>query len=169
VFAAAEVAKDKKMGSFMRASEGYYQRIVEFYGRTLRVVLRHRTATLVVTVATLVFTLALYVYVPKGFFPVQDTGAILGISEAPASVSFDAMAERQQALAKVILKDPDVASLSSFIGVDGTNITPNSGRIQINLKPRDQRSVTASDVIRRLQTQVASIEALRSICSRCRI
>jgi len=153
-------AKDKKMGKFMRASEDYYQRIVEFYGRTLRVVLRHRTATLVVTVATLVFTLALYVYVPKGFFPVQDTGAILGISEAPASVSFDAMAERQQALAKVILKDPDVASLSSFIGVDGTNITPNSGRIQINLKPRDQRSVTASDVIRRLQTQVASIEGI---------
>jgi len=113
-----------------------------------------------VTVATLVFTLALYVYVPKGFFPVQDTGAILGISEGPASVSFDAMAERQQALAKVILKDPDVASLSSFIGVDGTNITPNSGRIQINLKPRDQRSVTASDVIRRLQTQVASIEGI---------
>src|SRR5882672_1019196 len=153
-------AKDKKMGKFMRASEDYYQRIVEFYGRTLRVVLRHRTATLVVTVATLVFTLLLYIYVPKGFFPVQDTGAILGISEAPASVSFDAMAERQQALAKVILKDPDVASLSSFIGVDGTNITPNSGRIQINLKPRDQRSVTASDVIRRLQTQVASIEGI---------
>src|SRR5882757_3609380 len=153
-------AKDKKMGKFMRASEDYYQRIVEFYGRTLRVVLRHRTATLVVTVATLVFTLALYIYVPKGFFPVQDTGAILGISEGPASISFDAMAERQQALAKVILKDPDVASLSSFIGVDGTNVTPNSGRIQINLKPRDQRSLTASDVIRRLQTQIANIEGI---------
>jgi multidrug efflux pump len=153
-------AKDKKTGKFMRASEDYYQRIVEFYGRTLRVVLRHRTATLVVTVATLAFTLALYIYVPKGFFPVQDTGAILGISEGPASVSFDAMAERQQALAKVILKDPDVASLSSFIGVDGTNVTPNSGRIQINLKPRDQRSITASDVIRRLQTQVANIEGI---------
>ena len=153
-------AKDKKMGKFMHASEDYYQRIVEFYGRTLRVVLRHRTATLVVTVATLVFTLALYIYVPKGFFPVQDTGAILGISEGPASISFDAMAERQQALAKVILKDPDVASLSSFIGVDGTNVTPNSGRIQINLKPRDQRSLTASDVIRRLQTQIANIEGI---------
>jgi multidrug efflux pump len=153
-------AKDKKMGKFMRASEDYYQHIVEFYGRTLRVVLRHRTATLVVTVATLVLTLALYIYVPKGFFPVQDTGAILGISEGPASISFDAMAERQQALAKVILKDPDVASLSSFIGVDGTNVTPNSGRIQINLKPRDQRSLTASDVIRRLQTQIANIEGI---------
>jgi len=153
-------AKDKKMGKVMQASEDYYQRIVEFYGRTLRVVLRHRTATLVVTVATLVFTLALYIYVPKGFFPVQDTGAILGISEGPASISFDAMAERQQALAKVILKDPDVASLSSFIGVDGTNVTPNSGRIQINLKPRDQRSLTASDVIRRLQTQIANIEGI---------
>jgi len=153
-------AKDKKTGKVMQASEDYYQRIVEFYGRTLRVVLRHRTATLVVTVATLVFTLALYVYIPKGFFPVQDTGAILGISEGPASVSFDAMAERQQALARVILKDPDVASLSSFIGVDGTNVTPNSGRIQINLKPRDQRSVTASDVIRRLQTQLAQVEGI---------
>ena len=153
-------AKDKKMGKVMQASEDYYQRIVEFYGSMLRVVLRYRTTTLVVTVATLVFTTALYIFIPKGFFPVQDTGAILGISEGPASISFQAMAERQQALAQVILKDQDVASLSSFIGVDGTNVTPNSGRIQINLKPRDQRSDTASDVIRRLQTQLANVEGI---------
>jgi len=153
-------AKDKKMGSWMRSSEDYYQRIVQFYGRTLRVVLRHRTATLVVTVATLLFTFALYIYVPKGFFPVQDTGAILGISEAPASISFTAMAERQQALTRVILQDSDVASLSSFIGVDGTNVTPNSGRIQINLKPRDERKETASEVIRRLQGQLANVEGI---------
>jgi multidrug efflux pump len=153
-------AKDKKMGKWMQASEDYYQRIVEFYGRVLRIVLRHRTATLVVTVATLVFTLLLYIYVPKGFFPVQDTGAILGISEAPASTSFAAMAERQQALARVILQDPGVASLSSFIGVDGTNVTPNSGRIQINLKPRDSRKESASDIIRRLQTQLAHVEGI---------
>ncbi len=153
-------AKDKKMGKVMQGSEEYYQRVVEFYGRMLRVVLRHRTTTLVVTVATLVFTLGLYVLIPKGFFPVQDTGAILGISEGPASTSFAAMAERQQELAKVILKDPAVASLSSFIGVDGTNVTPNSGRIQINLKPRDRRSDTATDVIRRLQTQVTQVEGI---------
>ena len=153
-------AKDKKMGKLMQKSEDYYQRIVEFYGRLLRIVLRYRTTTLIVTVATLVFTTALYIFIPKGFFPVQDTGAILGISEGPASISFQGMAERQQALAQVILKDPDVASLSSFIGVDGTNVTPNSGRIQINLKPRDQRSVTASDVIRRLQTQLANVEGI---------
>ncbi len=95
-------------------------------------------------------TIALYVVAPKGFFPVQDTGVILGISQAPETVSFQAMAERQQALAAVILKDPDVESLSSFIGVDGTNMTPNSGRIQINLKPRDERADDASAIIRRL-------------------
>jgi multidrug efflux pump len=111
-------------------------------------------------VATLVLTLALYVYVPKGFFPVQDTGVILGVSEAPDSVSFDAMSRRQQELAKVILKDPDVESLSSFIGVDGTNTTPNSGRIQINLKPRDKRDSDASGIIRRLQPELARIDGI---------
>src|SRR4029077_14958678 len=114
-------------------------RIIAFYGRTVKWVLKHQTATLLVTAATLVLTLGLYVVVPKGFFPVQDTGVILGVSQAPDSVSFDAMSQRQQELAKVILKDKDVDSLSSFIGVDGTNTTPNSGRIQINLKPRNAR------------------------------
>ena len=130
---------DKQQSRFYRASERFYERMIAFYGRTLKFVLRHQTTTLLVTVGTLVLTLFLYVVVPKGFFPVQDTGVILGVSEAPQTVSFQSMAERQQALAAVILKDPDVASLSSFIGVDGTNTTPNSGRIQINLKPRDER------------------------------
>src|SRR5207302_4213547 len=116
-----------------------------------------QTATLWVAVGTLVFTVLLYVLVPKGFFPVQDTGVLIGISEAPQSVSFNAMAERQQALARVILQDPSVDSLSSFIGVDGTNTTVNSGRIQINLKPIEERRVSASDIIRRMQTQLAKV------------
>ncbi len=102
----------------------------------------------------------LYVIVPKGFFPVQDTGVILGISEGPQNVSFLPWRKRQQALAQVILQDPDVDSLSSFIGVDGTNTTPNSGRIQINLKPRDERKSTASDIIRRLQPELAKVEGI---------
>ncbi len=145
---------------FSRASERFLDRVIERYGRSLRVVLRHQTATLVVAVATLVATLALFVVVPKGFFPVQDTGVILGISEAPQTVSFSAMAERQQALARVILTDPAVESLSSFIGVDGTNTTPNSGRIQINLKPLEVRRVSSPDVIRRLQPKLADVAGI---------
>ncbi len=140
---------------FYRASENFYNKVIEWYGSSLKFVLRHQTTTLLVTVGTLVLTLFLYIIVPKGFFPVQDTGLILGISDAPQNTSFSAMAERQQGLARVILKDPDVASLSSFIGVDGTNLTPNSGRIQINLKPRDQRKASATDIIRRLTPQLA--------------
>jgi multidrug efflux pump len=139
---------------FYRASEDFYNQVIRWYGTSLRFVLRHQTVTLLVTVGTLALTLFLYVIVPKGFFPVQDTGLILGISDAPQNTSFSAMREGQQALARVILKDKDVASLSSFIGVDGTNLTPNSGRIQINLKPRDGRSDTATDIIRRLQPQL---------------
>jgi multidrug efflux pump len=115
---------------------------------------------LLVTVGTLVLTLFLYVIVPKGFFPVQDTGVILGISDAPQSVSFQSLADHQQALARVILQDPDVQSLSSFIGVDGTNLTPNSGRIQINLKPREDRKAKATDIIRRLQPKLAEVEGI---------
>src|SRR5207244_8181343 len=115
---------------------------------------QHQTATLLVTAATLVLTLFLYVVVPKGFFPVQDTGVLLGISEAPQNISFAAMSAHQQQLAQVILKDKDVASLSSFIGVDGTNPTINSGRIQINLNPRNVRRSIASEIIRRLQPQL---------------
>jgi multidrug efflux pump len=151
---------DHKEGRFYQWSERMYERVIEGYGRTLKFVLKHQTTTLLVTVATLVLTLLLYIVVPKGFFPVQDTGVILGISEAPQNISFTAMSQRQQQLARAILKDPDVLSLSSFIGVDGTNLTMNSGRIQINLKPRDERSATASDIIRRLQPQLANIEGI---------
>jgi multidrug efflux pump len=147
--------KDAHESRFYYWSERKYNQVIEFYGSTLRWVLRHQTATLIVTAATLVLTVALYIIVPKGFFPVQDTGVILGISDAPQNISAQAMAERQQALARVILKDTDVASLSSFIGVDGTNQTLNSGRIQINLKPRGERSSTASQIIRRLQPELA--------------
>ena len=127
--------KEHEQGRLYQASERVFQRIIAFYGRTLSWVLNHQQATLVVAVATLASTILLYLVIPKEFFPVQDTGVILGISEAPQSVSFTAMAEAQQALTRVILKDPAVASLSSFIGIDGTNTTLNSGRIQINLSP----------------------------------
>jgi multidrug efflux pump len=147
-------------GSLYRLSERGFEWVIERYGSTLRWVLGRQRATLIVTIATLVLTIVLYIVVPKGFFPVQDTGVILGVSEAPESVSFAAMAERQQALARVILKDPDVASLSSFIGVDGTNMTLNSGRIQINLKPRDQRHADATEIIRRLQPPLRAVEGI---------
>ncbi len=149
-----------RQGRFYKSTENFYNRVIEFYGRTLRFVLKHQTTTLLVTAGTLVLTLFLYVVVPKGFFPVQDTGVILGISEGPQNVSFTALAQSQQALAGVILKDPDVASLSSFIGIDGTNATPNSGRIQINLKPRGQRKSTATEIIRRLQPELAKVNGI---------
>src|SRR5262249_11683589 len=152
--------KEGEKGRFYEVTEDYYNRIIAFYGKTVKWVLKHQPATLLVTVATLVLTLLLYVVVPKGFFPVQDTGVILGVSEAPDSVSFDAMSQRQQELAKVILQDKDVESLSSFIGVDGTNTTPNAGRIQINLKPRDERSEDASAIIRRLQPALEKVEGI---------
>jgi multidrug efflux pump len=145
---------------FYEASERLYERVIERYGSTLQWVLKHQTTTLIVTVATLVFTILLFIVVPKGFFPVQDTGVILGISDAPQTVSFTAMAQRQQALAQAILKDPAVDSLSSFIGIDGVNTTPNSGRIQINLKPRNQRKENASEIIRRLQPELSRVEGI---------
>jgi multidrug efflux pump len=143
-----------------RVSQQLFERIIEFYGMTLKWVLERQTMTLLVAVGTLVFTVLLYVIIPKGFFPVQDTGLILGISEAPQWISFTAMAERQQALAKVILQDPAVKSLSTFIGVDGTNVTLNSGRIQINLKELGERKENASEVIRRLQPQLAKLDGI---------
>jgi multidrug efflux pump len=147
-------------GRLYRASERVFDAVIERYGMTLRWVLDHQTGTLWVAVATLVGTILLYVVVPKGFFPVQDTGVILGVSEAAQTASFTAMGERQQALATVILRDPAVASLSSFIGLDGINTTPNSGRIQINLKPLDERRVSANEVIRRLQPQLATVAGI---------
>jgi multidrug efflux pump len=145
---------------FYRKSEDAFNAVIAFYGRTLKFVLRFRTITLLVTIATLVGTILLYIYVPKGFFPVQDTGVILGVSEAPQSISFKAMGERQQQLAKVIVQDPAVESLSSFIGIDGTNTTLNSGRIQINLKPLKERNLSASDVIRRLQPKLDKVDGI---------
>jgi multidrug efflux pump len=149
-----------EQGRFYAASERAFQSVIDFYGRTLTWVFRHQTATLWVAAATLVGTVLLYIFIPKGFFPVQDIGVILGVSEAPQSVSFAAMADRQQALARVILQDPAVESLSSFIGVDGTNTTLNSGRIQINLKPIEVRRVSASDVIRRLQPELEKVDGI---------
>src|SRR5881296_2312151 len=150
--------KTEEEGWFYRKSEDAFNAVIALYGRTLQFVLRFRTTTLIVTFATLVGTILLYIYVPKGFFPVQDTGVILGVSEGPQNVSFAAMARRQQALADVILEDPAVESLSSFIGIDGTNTTLNSGRIQINLKPLADRKISASDVIRRLQPELAKLD-----------
>ncbi len=150
----------KHRSRFYNSTENFYNRVIEFYGRTLKFVLKHQTITLLVTAGTLVLTLFLYVVVPKGFFPVQDTGVILGISEGPQNTSFNALAANQQALARVILKDSEVESLSSFIGIDGTNSTPNSGRIQINLKSRDQRKSTATEIIRRLQPELAKVNGI---------
>jgi multidrug efflux pump len=134
--------------------------VVRGYARALAVVLDHEIITLLVAAATVAVTVLLYIYIPKGFFPVQDTGVIQGVTQAAQSISFDAMADRQQALAAVILKDPDVVSLSSFIGVDGTNVTLNSGRFLINLKPRDQRTLTASQIIRRIERETASVTGI---------
>ncbi|HTQ62940.1 MAG TPA: efflux RND transporter permease subunit [Candidatus Solibacter sp.] len=152
--------KEEDQSWFYHKSELAFNSIIAFYGRTLKFVLQYRTTTLLVTIGTLVTTILLYVYVPKGFFPVQDTGLIMGISEAAQNVSFASMTRHQQALADVILKDPAVESLSSFIGIDGTNLTLNTGRIQINLKPLAQRKISASDVIRRLQPEVAKVDGI---------
>ncbi len=159
----AKILKPKQAGKgswFYHATEDFYNGVIASYGRTLKFVLRHQTTTLLVTVSTLIATLLLYVYVPKGFFPVQDTGVIMGISEAPENISFAAMSQKQQELASVILKNGNVDSLASFIGVDGTNVTPNSGRIQVNLKPRNQRKETASEIIRDLQPELAKVEGI---------
>ncbi|MGE5647373.1 MAG: multidrug efflux RND transporter permease subunit [Acidobacteriota bacterium] len=151
---------EQQQTRFYRASERFFNSVIDWYAATLRWVLRHQPLTLFVTVLTLVGTLWLYYIVPKGFFPVQDTGVILGISESRQTVSFAAMAERQQELTKIILQDPDVQSLSSFIGIDGTNATINNGRVQINLKPFDERHSTASEIIRRLQSKLAGLAGI---------
>ena len=152
--------KETDKSWFYRASEHSLNWIIDRYSVILRFVLQHQPATLVVTLGTLALTIFLFLIIPKGFFPVQDTGVILGVSEAPATLSFPALAERQQALAKAILKDPDVVSLSSFIGIDGANMLPNSGRIQINLKPREERTDDAPTIIRRLQTRLGDVKGI---------
>src|SRR5580700_10922583 len=151
----------EKEGRFYQASERVFESMIGFYGRTLKVVLRYQGLTLLVALGTLVLTIFLYIIIPKGFFPVQDTGVIQGISQAPASISFSAMAKAQQDLANVILKDPAVESLSSFIGADGTNTTLNSGRMSINLKPLDQRDFNASDVVRRLNNSLSQVNGIK--------
>jgi multidrug efflux pump len=152
---------EEKQSRFYRWSEGMFERMIAFYGRTLRVVLRYQPITLLIAAATLALTVFLYIVVPKGFFPVQDTGVIQGISQADQSISFAAMAEKQKELAKIILEDPAVESLSSFIGADGINTTLNSGRFSINLRPLDDRHHTsASDVIRRLQNNLTQVQGM---------
>ena len=150
----------ENQGRFYNASERVFERIIAFYGRTLKFVLRFQTVTLLIALATLILTIVLYIYIPKGFFPTQDTGVIQGISQAPATISFAAMAQKQQQLAHIVLQDPAVESLSSFIGADGTNTTLNSGRMSINLKPIEQRKLSASDVIRRLQTNLNQVDGV---------
>ncbi|GLO45076.1 MdtB/MuxB family multidrug efflux RND transporter permease subunit [Pseudomonas putida] len=153
--------KEEEQGRFYRASGAWIDWLIRHYGSALQWVLKRQPLTLLVAVASLALTVFLYMVVPKGFFPVQDTGLIQGISEAPQSTSFAAMSERQQALSKVILQDPAVQSLSSYIGVDGDNATLNSGRLLINLKPHGERNVTASEVIDRLQPQVDRLVGIR--------
>jgi len=151
---------EPEQGAFYRWSERMFETLIAQYSRTLQWILRHEISTLLVAAATLVLAIYLYVVVPKGLFPTQDVGIIQGISQAPESISFRAMSLKQQELAKVILQDPAVASLSSFIGVDGTNATLNSGRIQITLKPFAERHVDAPAVIHRLQAKLQKVEGI---------
>ena len=160
----SRILQDKKTAKqtrFYYWSEKVFNSIIAWYGRSIQVVLRYRFTTLLVTISTLVATILLFLVVPKGFFPVQDTGVILGISEAPQTVSFGSMAQRQQQLVDILLQDPAVDSVSSFIGVDGTNTTLNSGRIQITLKPLEDRKISATEVIRRMQPRLTGVEGIQ--------
>jgi multidrug efflux pump len=151
---------DSEQNRFYRWTEDLFKRIIAAYGRSLKWILQYETATLLVAASLLLLTVFQYIEIPKGFFPTQDTGIIQGITQAPESISFPAMSHKQQQLSDVILKDPAVASLSSFIGADGTNSTLNSGRIQINLKPLAERHITASEVIARLQKHVDQVPGI---------
>jgi multidrug efflux pump len=153
---------ESEQGPFYHVSERFFEDVIRRYGVGVRWVLRNQTLTLLVTAATFALTLYLYLIVPKGFFPVQDTGVLLAITEGAQTTSFNAMSQRQQALADVILDDPAVESLSSFIGIDSQNSTLNSGRIQINLKDKETRSDSASDVIARLQPKLAQIDGIQA-------
>jgi len=151
---------ESEQGRFYRISEDAFNRIIAFYGRTLQFVLRFRTITLLIAVATLILTGLMFYEIPKGFFPIQDTGVIQGVTEASQSVSFAEMSRLQQEITNVLLQDPAIDSLSSFIGIDGTNTTMNSGRVQINLKPLDQRKISATEVIRRIQPKLDGISGI---------
>ena len=151
----------EQQGRIYRASERVFERMIAFYGRTLKFVLRFQTITLLVAVATLALTVFLYIVIPKGFFPIQDTGVIQGISQAPPAISSKAMAEKQLEITKAVLDDPAVESVSSFIGADGTNTTMNSGRMSINLRPLNKRKISASDLIRRLNSRVSQVQGIQ--------
>jgi len=151
----------EKQGRVYQATERAFEGMIAFYGRTLKFVLGYQTITLLVAVATLLLTVYLYIIIPKGFFPVQDTGVIQGISQAPQVIGSKAMAEKQLELTKAVLDDPAVDSISSFIGADGTNTTTNSGRMSINLKPLDQRKISAADLIRRLNSKVNQVQGIQ--------
>jgi multidrug efflux pump len=151
----------QQQGRVYRVSERVFESMIAFYGRTLKFVLGYQAVTLSVAVATLLLTVYLYTIIPKGFFPVQDTGVIQGISQASPTIGSMAMAAKQQELAKAILDDQAVASVSSFIGADGTNVTTNSGRMSINLKPIGQRDISASDLIRRLKSRLGGVQGIQ--------
>jgi multidrug efflux pump len=151
----------EQQGRFYQASERVFKSIVDFYARTLKVVIRYELLTLLVAASTLALTVILYVLIPKGFFPTQDTGIIQGISQAAASTSFESMSRLQQELGNVVLADPAVDNIASFIGPDGTNTTLNSGRMQITLKPLAQRGLSATEVIARLAPKLAEVPGIR--------
>ncbi|WJM82293.1 MdtB/MuxB family multidrug efflux RND transporter permease subunit [Pectobacterium brasiliense] len=151
----------RKQNRFTRASERFFTRLIDAYGVWLRKVLNHPWLTLSVALGTLLLTVLLYIWIPKGFFPIQDNGIIQGTVQAPQTVSFSNMADRQQRVASIIMKDPAVESVSSFIGVDGTNAALNSGRLQINLKPLSERSERIPEIISRLQQQTAQIPGIQ--------
>ena len=152
---------ESEQGRVYRASERAFEKMIEFYGRTLKFVLGYQTITLLVALGTLTLTIFLYIIIPKGFFPVQDTGVIQGISQAPQVIGSKAMAAKQLEMTKAVLGDPAVESVSSFIGADGTNTTTNSGRLSINLKPLNQRNISASDVIRRLKPRLDQVQGMQ--------
>ncbi|MGA7157682.1 MAG: efflux RND transporter permease subunit [Acidobacteriaceae bacterium] len=152
---------ESQQGWFYHKSEKVFQDIIAFYGRTLRWVLKYQTITLLVALATLVVTVLLYIQIPKGFFPTQDTGIIQGITQASPSISFSEMEQRQQQIAKVLLADPAVQGISSFIGTDGTNTTLNSGRIEIDLKPLNVRKISATGVIDRLGPKLEKVAGIK--------
>src|SRR6202051_3789880 len=160
----AKLLKHRKQGEkgrFYEVTEDFFDYVIAKYAVGVRFVLRHQTMTLLVTLGTFLLTVYLFLIVPKGFFPVQDTGVLLGITEGPQTISFGAMSSRQQALARIILQDKDVERVSWFIGIDGTNSTLNSGRIQINLKDRELRTSSALEVIQRLEPQVAKVDGIQ--------
>ncbi|MFZ0871296.1 MAG: efflux RND transporter permease subunit, partial [Rhodanobacter sp.] len=153
--------KERHPSRFERISEGLFNKTLAAYERGLRFVMARQTLTLLVFIATMVLTVILYITIPKGLFPVQDVGVIQGISIADNSVSYTAMVQRQTALAEAILKDPDVTGLTSYVGIDGTNTTLNTGRFLINLKAREDRSATAAVIARRIQGEVANISGIK--------